>query len=137
LRQPSWSEWITPFTPDSLEAISWEARLPSSENFASGSFAVRNIRLFGKTTSTLGAPKRLATTFRLVRSSQQWTIERRGSQDQHTQLVLRNAHGQKLQSVSFAPGQSQQRLSQTLPSGILWVQVREGVHQWSQTLLVP
>jgi len=78
-QQPSWSEWIEPFTPDSLLALSFEVRLPSSLDSASSGFHVGEIAFHDQKGAGVG-PRSSGSRDRLRATPTGWELLRDGSE---------------------------------------------------------
>lgn len=73
-QQPTWSEWIEPFTPDSLMALSFEVRLPAIRERAEAGFSIGNIAFHSRGDVGVG-PRDAAHRLRAVSSPRGWVVE--------------------------------------------------------------
>jgi len=94
-KQPSWSEWIEPFTPDSLLALSFEVRLPSSLDQVASSFRVSRIAFHGEMLTGVGA-RLTRGNGRLLRMGQGWVYVRSTASPVAIPWTIRNAEGRQV-----------------------------------------
>lgn len=104
-KQPNWSEWIQPFSTDSLTALSFEVRLPSSLDFAQSSFRVSDIAFHG--TMQTGIGQRLDRhAGRLVRTPSGWAWIRPEGSRGAIAWRLQDLSGRLLASGSLEDGRT-------------------------------
>lgn len=104
-KQPTWSQWIEPFSPESLLVASFEVRLPSGLDSASSGFRVSQIALHGVDVTAVRV-RASREAGRLVRTSGGWTWTGSTSAAHARAWAVRDPSGRILSYGTVAAGAS-------------------------------
>lgn len=121
-KQPSWSEWVEAFRPDSLLALSYEVRLPSSLDEAASSFQISRIAFHGEMHTGVAA-RAARGGERLLRTHHGWIYERSASIGDDAAWQIRQADGRKIASGVLSAGEARFALPD-MPRGLSILTIR-------------
>lgn len=131
--QPAWSRWIVPFTPKSLLAISFEAKLPASLSEAESEFQIGDI--------TLHAAPGTRVTHRAVHGAPvvslqgtSWRIQLPEAAQAPTSWELRALSGARLASGTIPAGNTIFDVPRTPGRTLTILQIRNDRSRWTVPL---
>ena len=131
--QPSWSRWIVPFTPTSLVALSFEARLPATLQEAKGSFEVRGIRLHAAHGSRVGDRGFLRRP-RVFQEARSWRVQLPEPVSTSASWDVVGLDGSVLDRGSLGMGEAFVSVPKSSRGSLAFLRIRTGRDTWTLSL---